>query len=235
MMMVSKRRSVLTTLLLSLGIILMWTLMSTHSVSAQDPEGGDDDVAPSPPSIGADIPLSYFGPAPSTVQRELIGPYQLLRAGTIDVDAATITLPLYEGQLTDGRSVWYILTDTNDKGNADALGLNYSAKLTYAAVGLATRVARLEADTTLTFNRGTVDFSPDAVLVPGEGANAFPPTEATPGAVGDSNYSPLVRISNLGNTIYNAPIVAFDVDAEAINFCEGDADHSLVHDKVIRI
>ena len=36
------------------------------------------DVAPAPPSIGAGVPLTYFGPAPSMVQRELIGPYQLL-------------------------------------------------------------------------------------------------------------------------------------------------------------
>ena len=30
---------------------------------------GDDDVAPAPPSIGAAVPLTYFGPAPSTVQK----------------------------------------------------------------------------------------------------------------------------------------------------------------------
>jgi hypothetical protein len=30
----------------------------------------DDDVTPAPPSIGADIPLVYFGPAPAEVQRE---------------------------------------------------------------------------------------------------------------------------------------------------------------------
>lgn len=54
-----------------------------------------DDIAPSPPSIGADIPLTYFGPAPSTVQKELVGPLQLLRSGTIDMNESTITLPLY--------------------------------------------------------------------------------------------------------------------------------------------
>ncbi len=37
----------------------------------------DDNIAPAPPSIGADIPLTYFGPAPSTVQKELVGPQQL--------------------------------------------------------------------------------------------------------------------------------------------------------------
>ncbi|CAN5865080.1 hypothetical protein BH24DEI2_BH24DEI2_02080 [soil metagenome] len=101
----------------------------------------DNDVAPAPPSVGADVPLTYFGPSPSQVQRELIGPYQLLKSGQLDQDAGTITLPLYRGQMASGETVWYILTDTNDKGNADALGLNYSAKLTYADVGRGARVA----------------------------------------------------------------------------------------------
>src|SRR5438067_1260477 len=77
------------------------------------------DVAPAPPSIGAGVPLTYFGPAPSMVQRELIGPYQLLKAGQVDLNAGTITLPLYQGQVkvNDGgggaatiKKVWYILT-----------------------------------------------------------------------------------------------------------------------------
>jgi hypothetical protein len=54
----------------------------------------EDEVATAPPSIGADIPLTYFGPAPSDVQRELIGPYQLLKSGMVDKTAGTITLPL---------------------------------------------------------------------------------------------------------------------------------------------
>ena len=80
-------------------------------------------------------------------QRELIGPYQLLKSGQVDLNASTITLPLYRGQVkaaatADGgsgsgevRNVWYIVTDTTDKGNADALGLNWSPKLNYAATG----------------------------------------------------------------------------------------------------
>ena len=63
----------------------------------------DDDVRPSPPSIGADIPVTYFGPPPATVQKELIGPLQLLTAGQLDEDAGTITLPLYEGRLLRNR------------------------------------------------------------------------------------------------------------------------------------
>jgi hypothetical protein len=213
-----------------LGLLLITLFSLVISALAQN------EVAPSPPSIGADIPVTYFGPPPSEAQRELIGPYKLLRAGTVDTNAGTVTLPLYKGQLASGETVWYVLTDTNDKANAEALGLNFSGKLSYANVGKAVRVANLQPDTSLTFESGTVDFSPELKLVPGDAPNFFPPKEFEPGSIGDENYSPLVRVENAGNTIYNAPIVAFNVEAEALNlFCEGNADHSIVHDKVISI
>lgn len=226
-------------------MVLAGLLSATLFLSLAAPsfaQGPDEDVAPAPPSIGADIPLTYFGPAPSGVQRELVGPYQLLKSGTVDVEAGTITLPLYQGQMRSGQEqmgggekVWYILTDTNDKGNADALGLNWSPKLTYANVGRAARVATVGTDGTLTFESGAVDFSPERIVEPGDAPNFFPPKTAQPGSVGDENYSPLVRVQNAGDTIYNAPVVAFGVEASQIDFCAGNADHSLVHDKVVAI
>ncbi|MDX2211770.1 MAG: hypothetical protein SFY66_00650 [Oculatellaceae cyanobacterium bins.114] len=216
-------------------VLIAATLMGVSLPVAAQEAQRDNDIAPAPASIGADVPLTYFGPAPSQVQRELIGPYQLLKSGQVDVEAGTVTLPLYQGRLRDGRSVWYVLTDTDDRGNADALGLNWSAKLTYAGVGRAVRNATLAQDATLIFESGTVDFSPERRVVPGAGDNAFPPQVAEPGSIGDSNYSPLVRITNAGNHIYNAPIIAFDVNAEQISFCNGNPDHSLVHDKVLSI
>ena len=200
----------------------------------------DNEVAPAPPSIGTDIPLTYFGPTPSGAlldprDRALVGEVQLLRAATLDLEAGTMTLPLYRGQMKDGTPVWYVLTDTTDKANADALGLNHSGKLTYADVPGATRVATLGSDLSLTFESGTVDFAPERVLLPGPVEAPFPPAAAEPGSVGDAAYSPLVRIQNAGNHIYNAPVLAYGVDAEAISFCEGSPDYSLVHDKVLSI
>ncbi|HET9661421.1 MAG TPA: hypothetical protein VFP05_13880 [Thermomicrobiales bacterium] len=72
--------------------------------------------------------------------------------------------------------------------------------VTGAAVGKAVRHATLEANQTLTFDAGTVDFSPERGLVSGDGENAFPPTSATPGSVGDADYSPLVKIDNAGGS-----------------------------------
>jgi hypothetical protein len=192
-------------------------------------------IAPPSPAVGAQVPVTYFGPLPSDVQKELIGPYKLLKAGQVDLKAETVTLPLYEGKMKDGRKVWYILTDTTDEANAAALGLNFSAKLNYADVGRAVRHATLEKDTTLTFESGTVDFAPKRRVVPGDAPNYFPPKVAEPGSVGDQDYSPLVKVDNAGGYIYNAPIVAFNVEASQINFCEGNPDYSRVHDKVVRI
>ncbi len=194
-----------------------------------------DEIGPASPEVGARVPGSYFGPMPSEVQKELVGPYKLLKAGQVDEKAFTVTLPLYQGRLRDGRKVWYVLTDTTDQKNAEALGLNFSGKLTYAAVGRAVRNATLEKDGTLVFDSGTVDFRPAAKLLPGDGPNAFPPKQAQPGSVGDQNYTPLIRITNAGNHVYNAPIIAFDVDAQQISFPNGKPDYRLVHDKVVRI
>ena len=194
------------------------------------------EIQPSPASIGADVPATYFGTAPSTVQKELIGPYQLLKAGTLDQEAGTITLPLYKGQLPTGESIWYILTDTTDESNAAALGLNFSAKLNYADVGRGVRKASqqlINGKTVVVFESGKVDFSPVRSVTPGAAPNYFPPTAVQPGSVGDANYSPLAKI---GDFIYNAPMVAFNVDETTLNkYCSGAADHSIVHDKVVSI
>lgn len=197
------------------------------------------EITPAPGSIGADIPGVYFGPAPSDSMKELVGPVQLLRSGTVDLNKATITLPLYRGQTRAGKNVWYVLTDTTDAGNATALGLNYSAKLNYAAVGKAARTATLEKDGTLTFDKGTVDFSPAWSITPGSAPDFFPPKAFKPGSVGDADYTPLIRINNSGGHVYNAPIVAYNVSADQLaKSCVakgGKVDHALTHDKVVSI
>lgn len=192
------------------------------------------DPEPPPSNVGTDIPLTYQGPAPSQTQKELVGPYQLLRSGTIDQAKRTITLPLYRGRGPGGKAVWYVLTDTTDKANAEALGLNHSAKLAYA-VGRAVRPARLETDGTLTFRRGRVDFAPERKVQPAAQPNAFPPTVARPGSVGDRDYTPLARLENAGGEVYNAPVIAYDVPAERLEMAAGKVDHRVVHDKVVAI
>jgi len=195
----------------------------------------EDPVPPPPPSTGTDIPQTYFGPPASNSFSEnnesLVGPVQLLKSGTVDQRANTTTIPLYLGHDENGKNVWFILTDTTDQDNADALGLNFSAKLAYANVGRAVRTATLQEDASLVFENGAVDFRPARVVVPGRAPNAFPPRVGRPGSVGDANYTPYVQI-------VNAPVVAYDVSAEQLDFCEeddGPVDYRLVHDRVVNI
>ena len=193
-------------------------------------------IDPASGAIGADVPETYFGPAPSSVQKELVGPLQLLTAGVLDARAATIVLPLYKGRVrSSNQTVWYVLTDTTDRNNAAALGLNFSAKMVYSAVSNnAVRTATLQPDGTLTFDAGTVDFSPDRQITPGPAPNFFPPLTAKPGSVGDARYSPLVRITNAGGHIYNAPIIAMGDDIQ--NFMvDGKPNYKKVHDKVVSV
>ena len=205
------------------------------SVFAQD-NNENSEGAPAPAAIGADVPLTYFGPPPSSVKRELVGPYQNLKSGTVDLDKGTVTLPLYQGSLKSGETVWYVVTDSDDKGNADMLGLNYSPKLTFADVGRSVRKATLDKDFKLTFEAGKVDFAQERMLVPGDAPNFFPPKKFHPGSVGDKDYSPLVKITNAGNHIFNAPMLAYNVSADTLNqFCDGHPNHSIVHQKVISI
>ena len=189
------------------------------------------------------MPQSYFGPPPSQSftpgHDQLVGPQQLLKSGTVTPvkdGLGSVTLPLYLGHNKNGKNVWYILTDTTDERNANALGLNFSAKLAYL-VGKAVRPAELLSDNTLRFDKGAVDFSPVRQLTPGAAPNQFPPSRAKAGSVGDKDYSPYVRITNTpGTPIYNAPVVAFDASAAQLQAsCTGPVDYSKVHDRVLHI
>jgi len=214
---------------LSLASLLPLTLSAQPSPGVFGPGPGCN-LFPAPASVGATVDLSYFGPPPSENNPSLVGPVQLLKSGKIDLTKGTITLPLYRGSMNgSNKAVWYILTDVNDPELASLLGLLYSAKLNFAANGA--RTATFDAQNNLVFDRGTVDFTPVRTVVPGSSA-PFPPATALPGSVGDASYSPLVRV---GNIIYNAPVVAFGVEANDINFPNGGVDYSKVHDEVLAI
>jgi hypothetical protein len=192
------------------------------------------DLFPAPASVGASVPLSYFGPSPSTTNPSLVGPVQLLNTGPIDTVNGTITIPLYKGSLKGtNKAIWYVLTDVSNQGIAAELGLNFSAKLNFA--GNAARTGNLDLNGNIVFDKGTVNFAPKRDVVPGPSGAEFPPQSFTPGAVGDANYGPFVSITNAGGVIFNASMIAFDVAADQINFPSGHVDYSKVNDQVVAI
>jgi hypothetical protein len=217
-------------LLAATGLPAFAAVVDGPGPGPRDSNGPGCNVFPASANIGTRVPLSYFGPPPSETNPSLVGPEQELKSGTLDAINGRITLPLYLGYITGTKTpVWYILTDVSDEGQAAQLGLNFSAKLQFAAIGA--RTAHFGPENVVYFDKGSVNFAPHRILVAGT-PNAYPPAQAQPGSVGDPNYSPLVDLEGI---IYNAPIVAFNVPAAAINFPNGNVDYTKVHDEVVAI
>jgi len=242
----SEKRSAFFAAALPRVLVAIATIGAVPVISQAQPSPGvfgpgpGCNLFPAPASVGASVSLSYFGPPPSQNNPSLVGPVQLLKSGVVDDKSGTVTLPLYQGYLASGASplvgsmnrkkVWFILTDVSDPEIASLLGLEFSAKLNFAANGA--RSATFDENNNVVFDRGAVDFKPGRQVVPGQPAAPFPPASAQPGSVGDQFYSPLVRV---GNVVYNAPIIAFDVEANEINFPNGGVDYTKVHDEVVAI
>jgi hypothetical protein len=155
----------------------------------------------------------------------------ILKSAVVDLEKREVTLPLYQGRLEDGRTVWHVVTDASDAAAAEEMGLIFSPKLANAG-GRAVRSARREADGTFVFDRGAVDFSVERMLIPGNAPDYFPPMMAHAGSVADADYTPLARV---GDVVFNATTVAFDEEADAIEFPDGNVDHRLVMDRVTAI
>jgi len=159
----------------------------------------------------------------------LVGFHQYI-AGELDLENDTITLPLYEGSMTDGTPVWYILLDVSDEMAAADLGVNFSPDLALTEGGV--RTATAGDGGKWVFEAGVVDFAPEHAVTPGEAPNFFPPAVVQPGSVADADYSPLVKV---GDIVFNAPVIAYGVDAMGLNFCDGMVDKAVAHDKVVRL
>ena len=60
-------------------------------------------------------------------------------------------MPIYKGIIDGGKQddseMFYVVTDTTDAGNAEALGINHSSKLHYGNTGRGARKAYLRSDT----------------------------------------------------------------------------------------
>ncbi|KAG4432202.1 hypothetical protein IFR05_012325 [Cadophora sp. M221] len=214
-----------------------------------DPASGFDDptIQIANPAFGTAIQAGYQGPMASYEDHALVGPVDLLRNGQVNFGVkSNYTMPLYTSVSAGGNAYWWIVTDTSDHGNADQLGVNFSPKLRFAGqgkdpLGMTAAEQVSISNNTVFGRRGMVDFSPVRKILPGKDA-PFPPESVQPGSVGDAEYTPLIQITNAGGEVWNAPIIAGDVDEYYLNqFCNGvpknsSAEfYSKVHDQVLAI
>jgi hypothetical protein len=138
----------------------------------------------------------------------------LASALSVDTRANTVTLPLFRGRTMAGQTTWYVITDSSDRDDARARGVNFAPKLANALGTAAVQpVHRVEGVVEFP---GTVDFRPTRILV--AGPTGFPPSRAEAGSIGDAAYTPLVTAGD--GVVLNAPQVA---------------NGSGVHDKVVSI
>ncbi len=96
-------------------------------------------------------------------------------AMALDRREGTITLPLHRGR-HDGATVWYVVTESSNRDDAERRGVNHAEKLTNALGTAAVQAAR-RVRGALVFT-GTVDFGPERVVVPGQAPDFFPPAVA---------------------------------------------------------
>lgn len=158
-----------------------------------------------------------------------------LTSGKVDLVREVVTLPLHRGRLASGETVWFVLTDVSDYATSKKMGLTWAPSLAKAKDLNSTRAAEMDDSGNFTFKSGRVDFSPSQTLVGGEAPRYYPPKTARAGSVGDAHYSPLVRVTNSKDIVFNAPVIAFNVGPEKIAFCNGSPDYSIVTDSVASI
>lgn len=119
----------------------------------------------------------------------------------VDRQNGSVTLPLFKGK-HDGATVWYVVTESSNRGDAERRGINWAPKLANALGTKAVQRGWVSGGQ-VSF-KGTVDFALERVVVPGP--DGFPPAVAKAGAKGDADYSPLVTTN--GRTVLNATQVA---------------------------
>ncbi len=128
-----------------------------------------------------------------------------IRGAIFNEAAGTIDLPLFTGRTTDNRTVRYIITESSNRDDARARGVNWAPKLRNAL--LTTAVQNVSVSGGLVVFPATVDFSPVRTVMP-DPTDGFPPMSFLPGARGETGYSPLITTGN--GIVLNAPHVAND-------------------------
>lgn len=163
-----------------------------------------DDDSLSPPPGGTPPPDGI--PLTGELDRSKLTMTSVISAN-LDLNVAKV--PLFKGTY-NGTRVWFVLMDVSDSALAVELGLNFAPRLANAQNGCPACVQTVQSSDPVVGRAevafaGTVDFSPERVLIPSE--TGFPPLMAQPGSVAGPGYSDLVRVG-ADPVVFNAPIVA---------------------------
>ncbi len=131
------------------------------------------------------------------------GPGHFLNLTSVCENATSTlaTFPLQRGS-SNGRTVWYVVTESSNESYARAHGLNFAPKLANASGSAGVQTVSMQGGE-IVFP-ASVTFGHKRVLVPGP--NGFPPSQAEPPAVGEPGYSPLIKLPD--GTILDAPHIA---------------------------
>src|SRR3954451_5349842 len=137
-------------------------------------------------AVTAVLPASAVAAGSPVAKRQFV-------SGAVELPGDLVRLPLVPG--TSGcRTVHYVVLESSDRVQ----------KLANARGTAAVQKVSVH-DGVIDFP-ATVDFSPQRSVVPGP--TGFPPDLATPGAVGEAGYSPLIELPD--GTVLNAPQIAND-------------------------
>ena len=129
-------------------------------------------------------------------------------------EGPTVRFPLFQGWETpeggEPRESYYIITESSDRAQAEALGIIWSPRMADALGGNGVQSATWTEDGRLIFE-GSVDFSPTRSLTAGGASDdgllvGFPPAAVTPGAVADAQWSSYVRLPS--GVVINAQVMA---------------------------
>jgi hypothetical protein len=118
---------------------------------------------------------------------------RLFVSNAVELPGDVVQLPLHRGT-SGGQTVYYVVLESSDSVQklANARGTD--------------AVQNVTVDNGVVHFPATVDFAPQRSVVPGP--DGFPPDLATPGAVGEPGYSPLIELPD--GTVLNAPQIAND-------------------------
>jgi hypothetical protein len=157
-------------------------------------------------TINASVLTTFLGYTLVPISaRAASGDRRLFVARAIEHPDNSVTLPLYQGT-SNGETVWYMILDSSDGNDAQALGVNRSSKLANARGS--TAVMKVKVNNGVIDFPASVDFSLTRSVVPAP--TGFPPLAASPGAKGRTvngiAYSPLIEMPD--GTIRNAPQIA---------------------------